>query len=106
MIKRVDKTGIIFYIKYMQLREADITYDTAYWWVTGIQRKSNKGPIIDERWSEKDEAINSFKEHKKRILADSTKVIDDTEDSLVTDKYILDFLWIDSINNKIKELNG
>ena len=54
----------------MQLREEDITYDTAYWWVTGIQRKSNKGPIIDEYWSKKDEAINSFKEHKKRILAD------------------------------------
>ena len=90
----------------MKLSENDITYDTQYWWVTAIERKSNKGPIVDERWTTYAEARKSFNEHKKRMLKNSSNVIDNSVDNLITDKFILDIMWLDSINNKIKELDN
>lgn len=89
----------------MKLSENDITYDTPYWWVTGIDRKSNKCQIVDERWSTYAEARKSFNEHKKKMLKDSNKVINNTTDNLITDKYALDLMWLDSINNVIKKLD-
>lgn len=89
----------------MKLEENQITFDTQYWWVTGIERKSNKGPIVDERWTTYAEARKSFNKHKKKMLKASIKVICDTPDNLITDKYTLDMLWLDFINNKIKELD-
>lgn len=89
----------------MKLEENQVTFDTQYWWVTVIERKSNKGPIVDERWTTYAEARKSFNEHKKKMLRDSTKIISNTTDNLITDKYALDLMWLDSINNKIKELD-
>lgn len=90
----------------MKLSENDITYDTSYWLVTIFERKSSKGPIVDERWTTYAEARKSFNEHKKRVLKNSSRIIANSVDNLITDEFHLDIMWLDSINNKIKELDN
>lgn len=92
----------------MFLKDEDIGYDTSYWWVTAINRKAKlgSGSIVDERWSTKEEAVDSFNNHKERMIKDSEIIKSSTDDDLITDKYILDLLFIESINDKMKKIDS
>lgn len=81
---------------------------TSYWLVTGIDRTAppGSGPIIDEQWSTLDEAVTAFRRYKEELITKSAVIKEDSDDTLITDKYVLDIVYIPSIEQEVNYEKG